>query len=81
MKHLFVPININNQHWIFLVADMERQSIQMYDSFETVNPYNKQYMWALRRYLFDKKFNDVETEQCPDFEAWKRTWATQDRSN
>ena len=38
-------------------------------------------MWALQRYLFDKKFKDVEPEQRPDFEVWKRTWTTQDKSS
>ena len=31
-KNLFVPVNISNTHWIFLRADLDSKTIELYDS-------------------------------------------------
>ena len=35
----------------------------------------------MRRYLYDEKFKGADPDQRPDFETWKRTWKTKDRSS
>ena len=81
LEHLFVPINIANSHWIFLRADFERKTIELYDSFGTANPHYRRYLWAMRRYLYDEEFKDVAFDQRPNCEQWKTTWAIRDMSS
>ena len=81
LEQLFVPINIANTHWIFLRADFERKTLELYDSFGTANPSHRKYLWAMRRYLYDEKFKDVAPDQRPDFDQWKTTWAIRDMSS
>ena len=34
----------------------------------------------MQRYLYNEEFTDVAHDARPDFEVWKRTWTTQDKS-
>ena len=79
--NLFVPINISNTHWLFLRVDFNEKAIEIYDSIGGApNPRNNKYMWAMRRFLYDMKFKDTTIDSRPDFEEWKHSWATRDKT-
>ena len=69
LKHLFVPVNISNTHWIFLQVDFDSKMIvELYDSMGGPNPRNQKYILALRQYLYDEEYKTFAPERCPDFE-------------
>ena len=80
LKNLFVPVNISNTHWIFLRVDFDSKAIELYDSMGGPNPRNKQYLLALRQYLYDEECKTVAPERCPDSEQWRTNWAIRDMS-
>jgi len=46
LDYLFVPINIDNQHWIFLRVNFLEREINLYDSMGSVVPSHRKYMAA-----------------------------------
>ena len=80
LEQLFVPINITNTHWIFICVQFKSKTIKIYDSFGSPNHHYQKYLWAMRSYLYDEEFKDVVPEAHPNFDNWKRTWKTQDKS-
>ena len=79
LDNLFVPININNTHWLFLWTDFNAQAIEIYDSIGGLsNPRNRKYMWAMRQFLYDLKFKGSPVDNRPNFEEWKSSWTTRD---
>ena len=80
LEQLFVPINITNTHWIFIRVHFKNKTIKIYDSFGSPNHHYQKYLWAMRSYLYDKEFKDVAPEAHPNFDDWKHTWKTQDKS-
>ena len=76
---IFVPINISNSHWLFLLVDINEKVIELYDSIGGApNPRNNKYMWAMRRFLYDMKYKGSTIDSRPNFEEWKHSWATRD---
>ena len=72
LDNLFVPININNSHWLFLWVDFNAHAIEIYDSIGgSSNPRNRKYMWAMRQFLYDLKFKGTPVDNRPNFEEWK----------
>ena len=51
LDYLFVPINIDNYHWIFLCVNFAGREINLYDSMKLVGPRNRKYLAAICRYL------------------------------
>ena len=80
LDQLFIPINIKDKHWIFMCVQFERKTSEIYNSFGSPNPHHRKYLWAMQKYLYDKKIKDVAPEGRPNFNVWKRTWKTQDKS-
>ena len=80
LEQLFVPINITNTHWIFIRVHFESKTIEIYNSFGSPDHQYQKYLWVMRSYLYDKEFKDVVPEARPNFDDWKRTWKTQDKS-
>ena len=76
----FVPINVDGSHWIFLRADFRERKINLYDSMGSVDPRNRKFMAAMRRYLYDANFEDEDEDSRADFDSWKLGWAIQDCS-
>ena len=78
LDYLFVPINIDNHHWIFLRVNFLEREINLYDSMGSVVPSHRKYMAAMRRYLYDA---DLENEGSRgDFDTWKLGWVIQNLS-
>ena len=73
LDYLFVPINIDNQHWIFLRVNFLEREINLYDSMGSVVPSHRKYMAAMRRYLYDANLEDEDSRE--DFDTWKHGWA------
>ena len=81
LDQLFIPINVDNgTHWIFIRVQFGCKSIELYDSHGSVNPERQRYLWATRRYLYEEKYKEVALDDRPDFDVWKYTWTTQDKS-
>ena len=73
LDYLFVPINIDNHHWIFLRINFVERKINLFDSMGSVDPTHRTYMAAMRKYLYDA---DLENEGSrEDFDTWKLGWA------
>ena len=60
LDYLFVPINVENWHWIFLSVDLKGRKICLYDSMGSADPRNRKYLAAIRRYLYDADFENDE---------------------
>ena len=81
LDQLFIPIHVDDKtHWIFIRVQFESKSIELCDSQGSVNPQHQRYLWATRRYLYDKEYKEVALNDRPDFDEWKYTWTTQDKS-
>ena len=78
LDYLFVPINVENWHWIFLSVDLKGRKICLYDSMGSADPTNRKYLAAMRRYLYDADFENDEDRA--DFDDWKLGWSLHDRS-
>ena len=77
---LYVPINIGNQHWIFLKVDVQGKKIELYDSWGYVNTNNAKYLWNMVRYVYDELHKNMAEEERPNFHRWRRGWKAIDKS-
>ena len=80
LEQIFVPINLTNTHWIFIRVHFKSKTIKIYDSFGSPNYHYQKYLWAMRKYLYDKEFKGVVLDARSNFDDWKHTWITQDKS-
>ena len=80
LRHLFVPINISNQHWFFLWVDFINTTIRAYNS-SGENHDNQIYLQAMRRYLYDEMFKGASPGQQTDITTWEMTWKIRDMSS
>ena len=80
LQHLFVPINISDQHWIFLWVDINNTTIRAYNS-SGENHDNQIYLQAMHRYLYNEMFKSTSPDQRPNIATWGMTWKTQDMSS
>ena len=78
LDDLYVPINKNNAHWLFLRVQFRTQIIELYDSLG-VKPSNSLYLETMVQYLY-AEYRRQHQEDAQAFEAWSRTWTTIDRS-
>ena len=80
LLRLFVPINIDNTHWIFLCVVFESKRIELFDS-QGKKPSNQGYMETMRRFLYDEFHKGTPVEDRPLYEVWEREWKNSDRSS
>jgi Ulp1 family protease len=52
LKNIYIPININHQHWACIVVYMEEKQIQYYDSLNGVGK-GHPYLEGTLGYLYD----------------------------
>ena len=64
---IFVPINIKNKHWSLIVAYMQQQKIQYYDS---LGHDGRKLLEAFLRYIEDEHL-DKKQVLLPDKKSWK----------
>ena len=69
---LFVLINIDNTHWIFLCVVFESKRIELFDS-QGKKPSNKEYMETMRRFLYDEFHKGTPVEERPPYDEWEVT--------
>ena len=81
LDQLFIPIHVDNKtHWVFIRVQFGSKSIELYDSHGSANPQHRQYLWAMRRYLYEEKISNVALDDRPDFDEWKGASTTQNKS-
>ena len=80
VDNLFVPINVNNIHWLFLHVDFREKAIRLYDSLGSNTPGHRKYLLSIRKYLYDEKFKGTLVNNRLAFAVWKLTWDTQNKS-
>ena len=73
LKTLYVPINISNNHWIFILVDVEKRQIELYGSFGQIVPENGRYLGDMKRYVYDELHKDVSDANRPSYDTWRRT--------
>lgn len=66
-EKVFVPINVNKDHWTLAVIDMPTQTIKYYDSMGGTG---SQYLKWLLRYLKDEWSAKKKGVPPPDWELW-----------
>lgn len=62
--NLFLPINVNSQHWLFQRVDIKNKLIELYDS-KWVNTSNREYLTKMRYCLYDAAFNSTPANLQP----------------
>ena len=80
LKTLYVPINISNSHWIFILVDVEKRQIEPYDSFGRKVPGNGRYLSDMKRYVYDELHKGVSDANRQPYDRWRRTWRARDLS-
>ncbi len=75
MDKIFIPVNINNNHWACVVIFFQEERIQYYDSlgWEGVN-----YMKAVFQYLQDEWMEKHDGQKMPNVDRWKLVSTTTD---
>ena len=80
-KHLLVPVNEGNSHWLLVHVDVESRRIRLYDSGgsqTSANNTNSRYLRVMKRYL-----QDVEAEVVrgsAEQTTYLGPWTIQNRS-
>ena len=54
LDQLFIPINIKDEHWIFVRVQFKSKTIEIYNSFGSPNHHYQKYFWAMRTYLYNE---------------------------
>ena len=71
---LFVPINVNNIHWLFLHVDFREKAIRLYNSLGSNTPGHRKYLHSMRKYLYDEEIKGTLVNNRPAFAVWKQDW-------
>ena len=79
LDELYIPINVNNAHWIFTQINFRRKTVHLFDSLGKQQS-NVHYLEETTRYIYDALFKDV-IEDRPSFAAWSQDWTTSDESD
>ena len=64
---LFVPINVNNIHWLFLHVDFREKAIRLYNSLGLNTPGHRKYFLSMRKYLNNEEFKGTLINHRPAF--------------
>ena len=64
---LFVPINVDNIHWLFLHVNFREMAIRLYNSLELNTPGHRKYLLLMRKYLYDEEFKGTLVNDKPAF--------------
>ena len=82
LDHLFVPINFENNHWLFLHVQPKKRIVKLYDSQGTKpanRARNRVYLRAMKQYLYLLTVNG-EGEGEDAMNEWAAEWAFSDAS-
>ena len=70
LDKLYIPINSDNAHWIFIKVAIYAKTIQLFDS-QGGNDDNDKYLKAVKNYMYDTLTTNVEGEM-QDVGAWRQ---------
>ena len=72
VRHLYIPINVDNNHWIFLRLDFVSKIIQLWNSMDesTTTP-NQTYLSAAEKYVKDVF---LQISNMPNMEVQNKMW-------
>ena len=68
LQDIFVPINVNNEHWLLLQVDFREKGIRLYDSMRSVNPKNRKYLSSIQKYIYDS----IQGHPCQQYTGLQR---------
>ena len=74
MDELYIPINVNNVHWIFIRVAIMDKTIQLFDS-QGVNTENEKYLQAPENYMYEVLTKE-QREGRQDFTTQKQDWSS-----
>jgi hypothetical protein len=81
LSQLFIPINKNQNHWMFVRVVFEQKRIEVWDSLGADED-SRQYTRDIRRYLYDLKYripaSESYSQNAPSFDDWKMEWTCHD---
>ena len=78
LRVLYAPINIGNNHWIFIRVDVLQKQAELYCSFAMRNHENLKYLTAMMKYIYDELHKDTLDSRRPSYSAWRRGWKAYD---
>ena len=78
LDELYIPINVNNVHWIFIRVAMMNKTIQLFNS-QGMNNENKKYLQATEHYMYEALTKDQGTGR-QNFADWTEAWSSTDKS-
>ena len=79
LDELYIPINVNNVHWIFIQVDFKAKTIHLYDSLGKQQS-NDHYLEETLRYIYDATYKD-SPQNKPTLDDWRQDWSTSDKSD
>ena len=79
LDELYIPINVNNAHWIFTQVNFRRKTVYLFDSMGKQQS-NNHYIKETMRYVYDALFKEL-TEDRPSFADWSQDWTARDESS
>ena len=65
---MYIPINVNNAHWIFIEVGFRTKEVQLFDSLSK-HQSNNHYLKETTRYIYDALFKN-SSEDRPPFRDW-----------
>ena len=78
LDELYIPINVNNAHWIFTQVNFRRKTVFLFDSMGKQQS-NNHYIEETMRYVYDALFKDSPNDRS-SFTDWSQDWTGSDES-
>ena len=79
LDELYIPINVNNAHWIFIQVDFKAKTTHLYDSLGKQQS-NDHYLEETLRYIYDATYKD-SPQNKPTLDDWRQDWSVSDESD
>ena len=79
LEDLYVPINKDNSHWVFIRVNFPTKTIHLYDSLR-LDHSNSVYLTTMKHYLY-AEYQRLHPGQNVGFQQWAQQWTSVDRSD
>ena len=80
LEMIFIPINVKNVHWIFVMVDMKTKQIGLWDSCGK-EPENEGYLFAVQKYLYSVHEDVLGQGTAGTLSEWCELWSIYDHSD
>ena len=74
---MYIPISVNNAHWIFIKVDFRAKTVHLYDSLGNQQS-NSHYLEETTRYIYDTTYKD-SPQNRPTLDTWRREWTASNK--